>query len=223
MFQVKLTDPESLWTIDLKAGNAGAGETAKPDCTIELSEENYIALQKGEADAMKLFTSGKLKVAGDMMATSKLEALGEMPFDLVLEKAQARAGGGAAAAPASKASAPAPNGASASKEPTAPQIFEALGKRLSEQPGLAAEVGAVLQFYVRDPDTKWVVDLKNSPPAFKTGETDGATTTLILDDADLAALARGEAEPQTLFQQGKLRVDGEVQPAHRLTFLKGLI
>ncbi|MEM8605985.1 MAG: SDR family NAD(P)-dependent oxidoreductase [Myxococcota bacterium] len=216
VFQIKLTDPESLWTIDLKAGNAGAGETAKPDCTLELSEENYIALQKGEADPMKLFGSGKLKVSGDMMATSKLEALGDMSFDLVMEKAAARAGGASnqAAAPAPKA---------ASKEPVAAKVFEALGKRLGEQPGLAAEVGAVLQFYVRDPDTKWVVDLKNDPPAYKTGETDGATTTLILDDADLASLARGDADPQALYQQGKLRVDGDIQPAHRLTLLKGLI
>ncbi|MBW2215107.1 MAG: SDR family NAD(P)-dependent oxidoreductase, partial [Deltaproteobacteria bacterium] len=214
VFQLKLSDPDSLWTIDLKTGSAGAGETAKPDVTLQLSEENYVALQKGEADAMKLFSTGKLKVSGDMMSVNKIEALGEMPFDLVLEKAAARASGAAPAAPVA---------APQSREPLAPNLFEALGKRLEEQPSLADEVGAVLQFYVRDPDSKWVVDLKNQPPAVKTGETDGATTTITIDDAELAELSSGETSTQSLFQQGKLRIDGDMQPARRLNFLKGLI
>jgi len=215
VFQLQLSEPQSVWTIDLMRGAAAVGETAKPDVTLKLSEANYIALQKGEADAMKLFTTGKVKVAGDMMAVNKLELLGEMPFDLVLEKAAARVQGGALAAP--------PASAPQAYEPLAPKLFEALGKRLQEQPSLADEVGAVLQFYVRDPDSKWVVDLKNQPPALKVGETDGATTTITLADSDLAQLSSGDATPQSLFQKGKLRVDGEVEPAHRLNFFKGLI
>jgi 3-hydroxyacyl-CoA dehydrogenase/3a,7a,12a-trihydroxy-5b-cholest-24-enoyl-CoA hydratase len=215
VFKLQLSDPQSLWTIDLKAGTAGAGETAKPDVTLKLSEADYVALQKGEVDPMKLFTTGKVKVAGDMMAVNKLELLGDMPFDLVLEKAEARVRGGALAAP--------PPSAAQAYEPLAPMLFEALGKRLQEQPGLADEVGAVLQFYVKDPDSKWVVDLANEPPALKAGETDGATTTITIEDADLAELSSGEMTTQSLFQRGKLRVDGDIQPAHRLNFLKGLI
>ena len=224
VFQLNLSNPDSMWTIDLKAGTAGAGEAAKPDATLQLSDADYVALQKGEADPIKLFSSGKLKVAGDMMSVNKLEALLKMPFDLVLDKARARLGdgedaarvrGGALAAP--------PASAPQVYEPLAPKLFEALGKRLQEQPSLADEVGAVLQFYVRDPDCKWVVDLKNRPPALKTGETDGATTTITIADADLAELSSGDVTPQSLHQKGKLRIDGDVQPAHRLNFLKGLI
>ena len=215
VFQLNLSDPSSVWTIDLKAGTAGAGETAKPDATLQLSDADYVALQKGEADPIKLFSSGKLKVAGDMMAVNKLEALLKMPFDLVLDKASARASGGTLAAP--------PPTAHAASEPLAPKLFEALGKRLQEQPSLADEVGAVLQFYVRDPDSQWVVDLKNQPPALKTGQTDGATTTITIDDADLAELSSAETTTQSLFQRGKLRIDGDMQPVHRLNFLKGLI
>ena len=214
VFQLKLSDPESLWTIDLKAGNAGAGEMAKPDVTLQLSESDYVALQRGEADPIKLFSTGKLKVGGDMMSVNKLEALGAMPFELVLEKAAARATG---------AETPAPVAVPKASEPLAPKLFEALAKRLEEQPNLATEVGAVLQFYVRNPDSKWVVDLANQPPALKAGETDGATTTITIDDADLAELSSGQMTTQALFQRGKLRVDGEVQPAHRLNFLKDLI
>ena len=215
VFKLELSDPDSVWTIDLKSGSAGPGETSKPDVTLKLSEAHYVALQKGEADAMKLFTTGKVKVAGDMMAVNKLELLGDLPFNLVEEKAEARVKGGALAAPV-------PSEAK-TYEPLAPTLFEALGRRLEEQPSLASEVGAVLQFYVRNPDSKWVVDLKNEPPALRTGETDGATTTITIADADLAELSSGDATPQSLFQSGKLRVDGEVEPAHRLNFLKGLI
>jgi 3-hydroxyacyl-CoA dehydrogenase/3a,7a,12a-trihydroxy-5b-cholest-24-enoyl-CoA hydratase len=215
VFQLNLSDPTSVWTIDLKAGTAGAGESAKPDATLQLSDADYVALQKGEADPIKLFSSGKLKVAGDMMAVNKLEALLKMPFDLVLESAAARLRGGALAAP--------PAAAPQAYDPLAPKLFEALGKRLQEQPSLADEVGAVLQFYVRDPDSKWVVDLKNQPPALKAGETDGATTIITVDDADLVELSSGDTTTQSLFQRGKLRIDGDMQPAHRLNFLKGLI
>jgi 3-hydroxyacyl-CoA dehydrogenase/3a,7a,12a-trihydroxy-5b-cholest-24-enoyl-CoA hydratase len=214
VFQLKLSDPESLWTIDLKAGNAGAGETAKPDVTLQLSEANYVALQRGDADPIKLFSSGKLKVGGDMMSVNKLEALGAMPFELVLEKAAARASGGESLAPVV---------APQAREPLAPKLFTALAKRLEEHPDLATEVGAVLQFYVRNPDSNWVVDLANQPPALKSGETDGATTTITIDDADLADLSSGAMTTQALFQRGKLRIDGEIQPAHRLNFLKDLI
>ena len=225
VFQLKLSNPDSLWTIDLKTGTAGAGETAKPDATLQLSDADYVSLQKGEADPIKLFSSGKLKVAGDMMSVNKLEALLKMPFDLVLDEARTRSGGGGEAPGAADggASAAPPATAPQKHEPLAPRLFEALGKRLQEQPSLADEVGAILQFYVRDPDSKWVVDLKNQPPALKTGETDGATTTITISDADLAELSSGEVTPQALHQRGKLRVDGDMEPAHRLNFLKGLI
>ena len=57
----------------------------------------------------------------------------------------------------------------------------------------------------------------------RSGSCYGANTTISIADADLAELGSGAATPQSLFQQGKLRVDGEVEPAHRLNFLKGLI
>ena len=94
VFQLNLSNPPSVWTIDLKAGAAGPGEApSKPDATLELADADYVALQRGDADPIKLFSTGKLKVAGDMMSVNKLEGLLKMPFELVLEQAKARAGG----------------------------------------------------------------------------------------------------------------------------------
>ena len=59
-------------------------------------------------------------------------------------------------------------------------------------------------------------------PEVKRGTEAKADTTLTLADDDLVALANGSATAQKLFQQGKLRIDGDVRIAHRLGFLKGL-
>ena len=52
-------------------------------------------------------------------------------------------------------------------------------------------------------------------------QVEGAKTTITLSDEDLALLASGKAEARSLFQHGKLRVDGIVTPAHHLGFLVG--
>ena len=55
------------------------------------------------------------------------------------------------------------------------------------------------------------------------GTAANAATTLVIDDADLGALASGKADLRDLYQHGKLRVNGDVMPAHQLAFLKGLL
>ena len=133
-----------------------------------------------------------------------------------------RGGGGGAptagAAPVAKA-------ATASGAPaagaSAPAIFKALGERLAKSPGLAKEVGAVLQFNVTNPKASWVVDLSGAG-AVREGSDAKATTTLRVDDADLAALCKDPGAARDLYQHGKLRVDGDVRIAHKLGFLKDL-
>lgn len=220
VFLFKLSDPDSAWTVDLKngAGSVEEGETKKPDCTLEISESDFMAMTSGKADAMKLFTSGKLKIGGNVMASQKLEFLKEIDREAAeAAVAKARAAGGPGAAPQAAATRSEP------KRAAAPAIFAALEKRLADKPDLVGEVQAVVQFYVKNPDAKWKVDIANEPPAVASGETDSATTTLTLADEDLAALAKGEVTARELFQRGALRVDGDVTVAHRLGFLKGLL
>lgn len=81
----------------------------------------------------------------------------------------------------------------------------------------------VVQLHVRDPDACWTVDFGASPPSVAGGDSAQAVTKLGIDDADLAALARGEADARDLYQHGKLRVDGDVAPARALGIFKGLI
>jgi 3-hydroxyacyl-CoA dehydrogenase/3a,7a,12a-trihydroxy-5b-cholest-24-enoyl-CoA hydratase len=188
-------------------GKVTQGEGAA-ECTLELAEEDFLAMTQGKADPMKLFTSGKLKISGNIMASQKLNFLSKMDPSKAIEviaKKKGLAAGGAAPAKSAAAAPTAPKA-----DPNAPKFFAALEKRLAENKQLAAEVRASLTFNIKDPD------------ASKSFELGGDIKTMLtIADADLPALAAGNVK--SLYQHGKLRVDGDISVAHRLGFLKGVI
>ncbi|KJZ79630.1 hypothetical protein HIM_01099 [Hirsutella minnesotensis 3608] len=72
------------WHIDLKeTGKVGSGTGSKPTVTLSLSEEDFGKLVTGNANAQRLFMSGKLKIKGDIMKATKL--------DPIMKKAQTKA------------------------------------------------------------------------------------------------------------------------------------
>jgi 3-hydroxyacyl-CoA dehydrogenase/3a,7a,12a-trihydroxy-5b-cholest-24-enoyl-CoA hydratase len=228
VFAFKLKDPASVWTIDLKNGNGAvlAGESVPAECTLELADADFMDMCTGKADPMKLFTTGKLKISGNVMASQKLDFLKKVEPGDVLAAMKERTGssGGAGGGGGEQASA---KSAAASGKPSgaasAPRILDALTKRIAETPGLAKEIGAVIEMRVKDPDAVWTIDLKNGAGKVATGAAGAADTVITLADADLAALASGAASAQSLYQHGKLRVDGDVRNAHRLSFLNKLV
>jgi 3-hydroxyacyl-CoA dehydrogenase/3a,7a,12a-trihydroxy-5b-cholest-24-enoyl-CoA hydratase len=201
------------WVLDLKHGGGSVrpGEAAA-DTTLEISEGDFLDMTTGKADAMKLFTTGKLKISGNVMASQKLEFLRKLDQKRAASVvAKLRGAAPATAAPAAKPAAPA-----AKAEPQAPRIFAALARHLADNPGLAQEVRATVKFEVKAPDASQTVELGGSDPK-------QLDATLTMSDADLGALASGKTTAQKLYQQGKLRIDGDVSVGHRLGFLKGLI
>jgi 3-hydroxyacyl-CoA dehydrogenase/3a,7a,12a-trihydroxy-5b-cholest-24-enoyl-CoA hydratase len=202
------------WLLDVKNGSGSVrpGE-ATADCTLDIAERDFLDMTSGKADAMKLFTTGKLKISGNVMASQKLDFLRKLDPRRGAEVVAKLRGG---AAPAATAAAPPSAAPARPADPQAPKIFAALARRLAENPGLKQEVRATVQFQVKDPDTSQTVELGGADPR----KVDAVCT---LCDADLAALASGKASPRQLFQQGKLRIDGDISVGHRLGFLKGLI
>jgi 3-hydroxyacyl-CoA dehydrogenase/3a,7a,12a-trihydroxy-5b-cholest-24-enoyl-CoA hydratase len=215
VFQFKLSDPESVWTIDLaKEGRVVAGETAKPACTFEVSDADFMKMVAGELDAQKAYFGGQLKIGGDVMASQKLTFLTEIDPAEVEKAMQARAAGGGSAA--------APVVAAPAREAAAPGIFERLTARLAENPALAGDVQAKIVFVVTDPDAAWTVDLKAAPGSVTAGAADDADTTITVTDDDLAALTGPEGDARAMFQRGQLRVDGDMAAATRIGFMKHL-
>jgi 3-hydroxyacyl-CoA dehydrogenase/3a,7a,12a-trihydroxy-5b-cholest-24-enoyl-CoA hydratase len=217
IFRFELNDPESVWTLNLKEGKGSCepGGDAKPDTTLNMSDSDFMDMTSGKADSMKLFSTGKLKISGDIMASQKLSFLQKIDPAWAKEQvAKLKADG--AAAPAAKAT------PKKSRTAQAPAIIASLRKLLADNAGLAQEVKAVIELRVADPDAAWTLRLKDKPSVDDGLAHGDADTTLTIADADLAALAKGEATAQQLFQNGKLRIDGDIMVAHRLSFLKNL-
>ena len=101
-YQFALTDPSSSWIVDLKAGEVGEGRAEQADCTLTLSDADFMAMCSGEADAQQLFFSGQLQISGNIMASQKLEFLKSIDPQTVLaiaKERQADGGGKVAAEP----------------------------------------------------------------------------------------------------------------------------
>ncbi|MDO8462589.1 MAG: SCP2 sterol-binding domain-containing protein [Deltaproteobacteria bacterium] len=66
-----------IWTIDLTTpgGNVSTGSSGKANCTVTMSDENFISLVTGKLNPQMAFMSGKLKVAGNMGLALKLQSI----------------------------------------------------------------------------------------------------------------------------------------------------
>jgi 3-hydroxyacyl-CoA dehydrogenase/3a,7a,12a-trihydroxy-5b-cholest-24-enoyl-CoA hydratase len=224
VFQFNLKNPDSSWVIDLKnaKGSVSQGTTGSADVTLDLSDDDFLAMTSGAADPQKLFLTGKLKITGNVMASQKLMFLKKIdPTSAKAAIEKARSGGAPAAAAGSAPSAPQAS-AAPSKKANAPAIMKSLGERLAKTPGLGAEVGALVQFNIKDPASAFTVDLRGEQASISEGTAKDAAVTFTLADEDLAALAKGQSA-EDLHQRGRLRVDGEVRLAHKLSILKDLL
>jgi 3-hydroxyacyl-CoA dehydrogenase/3a,7a,12a-trihydroxy-5b-cholest-24-enoyl-CoA hydratase len=213
VFQFRLRNPDSVWTVDLKKGEVNQGETSPGECTLELDDADFMAMVQGQADPQKLYFGGKLKISGNVMASQKLTFLQKMDPDKAKEAVLKARKAGRAAAPAAPA-APA-------ARPQAPALMDKLASKISANKGLVKEVGAVIEIDLTEPDSKWVIDLKNGG-GVREGSDGKADCRLTISERDFLALVKGEQPVRVLYQNGKLRVDGDVRVAQRLDFLKSL-
>lgn len=65
------------WFCEVADGKCriGSGVHAKPVCTIKMDAADFVALMQGKLPAMQAYTSGKLKLEGDIMKSQLLEKL----------------------------------------------------------------------------------------------------------------------------------------------------
>jgi putative sterol carrier protein len=70
-------DNGGVWTVDLVSSppTCTTGEKGTPNCTIEVSSDDFKSLLGNPALGMQLYIQGKLKVAGDPMLATKLQKL----------------------------------------------------------------------------------------------------------------------------------------------------
>ena len=205
-FQFSFSNPDQDFFIDLKnaPGTAGPGQLDKADVTLELDSKHAPTLFGGDLAAVqKLFFGGELKIGGNVMASNKLTVLQGMDPKLVDQARDKRLASGqpdTAAAPPKK-----------QKEPQAEKVLPELAEKLSAIGGQ----GGVLQIQVQSPDSAWFIDLSDASPAVSNGEKDAAAV-MTLDDGKLADLITGKVALRALYQQGDMRVDGDLSLVRKL-------
>ena len=82
VFQYRISgDTGGQWYAAIKdaACEVAQGEHPKPTTTIIMSDEDFLALMQGKLNAMQAFTSGKLKIEGDLMKSQLIEKLFKFP------------------------------------------------------------------------------------------------------------------------------------------------
>jgi 3-hydroxy-3-methylglutaryl CoA synthase/NAD(P)-dependent dehydrogenase (short-subunit alcohol dehydrogenase family)/putative sterol carrier protein len=78
VFQFSISGPGGGdWVVAVKDGTCkvGAGKTEKPTTTIKMSDEDFLQLIAGKLDGMQAYTSGRLKVEGDIMKSQLIGRL----------------------------------------------------------------------------------------------------------------------------------------------------
>ena len=65
------------WYCEIADGacSVQAGTHDKPTCTLSMTDSDFLAMMNGELPAMQAYTSGKLKISGDIMKSQLIEKL----------------------------------------------------------------------------------------------------------------------------------------------------
>ena len=104
---------------------------------------------------------------------------------------------------------------------TAQELIDRIGAKLSNNPSVASNFGAVYKFVLDGAGGgTWIVNLKDAPGA-RAGDGD-ADCTISLSAAEFVDLLEGRANGQQLYFQGKLRIDGNLGLALKLQNLADL-
>jgi 3-hydroxyacyl-CoA dehydrogenase/3a,7a,12a-trihydroxy-5b-cholest-24-enoyl-CoA hydratase len=216
VFQFELSNPASSWNFDLKAGKVTPGKADKPDCTLALSDADFIGMAKGELDPQKLFFGGQLKITGNVMASQKLNFMKKIDrakLQADLAKAGRLPGAGTTAA------APAPQDGDKDAFNSA-DAFAVIKDYVEKNPDLVKSVATTYQFELKGPDTSWTLDLKNGAGSVAPGKLDKADCTLEMADSDWIAMVKGEADAQKLYFAQKIKISGNLMASQKLMFLK---
>jgi 3-hydroxy-3-methylglutaryl CoA synthase/NAD(P)-dependent dehydrogenase (short-subunit alcohol dehydrogenase family)/putative sterol carrier protein len=78
VFQFSISGPDGgEWNVIVKDGTCSSapGKHDSPTTVIKMSDTDFLSLVKGQLNAMKAYTTGKLKIEGDLMKSQLIEKL----------------------------------------------------------------------------------------------------------------------------------------------------
>ncbi|XP_013778666.1 peroxisomal multifunctional enzyme type 2-like [Limulus polyphemus] len=206
--------PAAQWTLDLKNGKGevyrGSPKNEKAGCILTLEDSDMVSMITGKLDPQKAFMSGKLKIKGNIMLTRKLQTLlkaaehknptPEQKNTKSKEDVQER---------------------KLTQELKSTAVFEAVARKLSENPDLVSSVNTVYQWNITKDGQevgRWITDLKHGNGSVYQGEAKQgkADCILTMDDDILDKLVAGKLDPQKAFMTGKLKISGDIMASQKL-------
>lgn len=102
-------------------------------------------------------------------------------------------------------------------------VFAVIGEFVAGQPELVGKTKTLFQFNITNPDSHWVLDLKNGKGEVRSGTADKADVTLELDQQYLPTVVTASfGEVQKLFFGGQLKIGGNVMASNKLTVLQAI-
>ncbi|MCO4786066.1 SCP-2 sterol transfer family protein [Marinomonas gallaica] len=96
----------------------------------------------------------------------------------------------------------------------AKEIFDTMLTRFDSD--AASGLNAIFQFELDDADP-YFVTIDEGTAVYEQGEHDDATVTLSMDTDTLEEVMSGELDGMQAFMQGKIRADGDIMLATKLT------
>ncbi|NGY04273.1 peroxisomal multifunctional enzyme type 2 [Solimonas terrae] len=120
---------------------------------------------------------------------------------------------------AGKRAEPAEARAPAADVPVSADYFAALARHIDAHPEVIDKIGTVFQWQLTNPDSSWIVDLKNGKGSVRPGVADKADVTMSLSDDDYLAISTGKADPQKLYFGGQLKIGGNAMASQKLARL----
>jgi putative sterol carrier protein len=78
VFQFDISGPDGgSWHVIVKDGGCevAEGSHGSPTTTIKMADSDFVSLISGELNAMSAYTSGKIKIEGDLMKSQLIEKL----------------------------------------------------------------------------------------------------------------------------------------------------
>jgi len=208
VFVFKADEPESAWTVDVKNGKGGVQKGASArDATLELTDADFLAMTSGKAggDEASTWRQAEDRRGRHGPSQSSASCIDRFQRGARRDREAARR-----SAPTPTPATPANSGDSGDStlgfsRSFAPAIFRPSRCRLAKRPDLSKEIGATIQFNVKEcrRGHRGLVVHMTGAGGVRQGTDAKATTTLRIDDAELAGLCKDPGRARDLYQHGK--------------------
>ena len=182
------------WVADMKEGTVYEGVHKKPGVTLTMDPASFVSMMDGSGNAQSLFMGGKLKMKGNMGLAMKLQTLTSLSKGGMSAKI----------------------------------LFAVFEDIVAKNPDVVKKINGIYQWVITDTKNgteEYVIDVKNAPGSVYSGKVKSgskAGVTMTVGEQNFIGLMTGEANAQSLFMGGKLKLKGNMGLAMKLGQLQSL-